>query len=262
MDSKNNADRISRGIQSYVEGSGHRGVVLGLSGGIDSAVCAVLSANALGGKNVLGVLMPNGRMAGSDERDALEAAKLAGIGVKKIDISPIVKAIKFALEKAAGKKCSRVEVGNVAARTRMILLYGLARKNNFLVLGTGNKSELLLGYFTKYGDGGVDLLPIGDLYKKEVVELAERLRVPERIVRKKPSAGLWGGQTDEGELGFSYSFADSVLPMFVELEMDGEEIIKKVGNRKAVRKVYGLVSGSSHKRSPPRIFSLRLGNWQ
>jgi NAD+ synthase len=142
------------------------------------------------------------------------------------------------------------------------MLYNIAACKKYLVLGTGNKTELLLGYFTKHGDGGADLLPIGDLYKKEVKELAKWLKVPEKIIKKTPSAGLWNGQTDEGELGFTYEMADKVLPMFIEEGMDGRDIIRVTGNAGTVKKIFDMVSRTSHKRAPPRIFSLALGRWQ
>ncbi len=253
---------ILSGIRDYVRNSGRKGVVLGVSGGIDSAVCAMLAARALGKKNVLGLVMPNGDVFPEETMDAVEVAKRVGIEYKTIDIKSGTEALEELLEKTRGKRCSKVDSGNIAARTRMILLYGTASCKDYLVLGTGNKSELLLGYFTKYGDGGADLLPIGDLYKWQVAELARWLGVPERIIKKTPTAGLWKNQTDEGELGFSYGFADQVLGMFVELGMDGGDIIKEVGKEKKVRKLYKLVTSSSHKRSPPRIFSLKLGRWQ
>ncbi len=253
---------ISRGIKSYVSDSGHRGVVLGVSGGVDSAVCALLAARALGGKNVFGLIMPAGKAFADETGDAIEVAKKAGIAYNVININPAVEALEGLVSMARGEKCGKIDSGNIAARTRMVALYGVAACKKYLVLGTGNKSELLLGYFTKYGDGGADLLPIGDLYKWQVRELARELGVPGRIIRKTPTAGLWEGQTDEGELGFSYDFADRVLSMFVEGEMDGKDIITEVGKEKDVRKIYSLVKKTSHKRSPPRIFSLAMGKWR
>ncbi|MFH0818236.1 MAG: NAD+ synthase [Candidatus Micrarchaeota archaeon] len=253
---------IVQGIKHYVRESLHRGVVLGVSGGVDSATCAMLAAKAVGRKSVLGLIMPNGDGFPKEVDDAIEIAKKVGIGYKIINIKPATEALESLLENVSGKKCNRVDSGNVAARTRMIALYDAASCKKYLVLGTGNKTELLLGYFTKYGDGGADLLPIGDLYKWQVKELAKSLGVPERIIKKKPTAGLWAGQTDEGEFGFSYDFADKVLWMFVENELDGNEIIRAVGNEKGVKKIYRMVKTTSHKRNPPRIFSLKANMWK
>jgi NAD+ synthase len=260
FDAKNAARLAAGGIRAYLRSSKHSGVVIGVSGGIDSAVCAMLASKALGKKNVLALIMPS--MEGEDVSDAILCAKAAGIKTKTIDISGIVRAFEALASSARGKKCSRIERGNVAARMRMLLLYSFASCNDYLVLGTGNKTELLLGYFTKHGDGGVDLLPIGDLYKWQVNLLAKELKVPKKIIKKKPSAGLWAGQTDEGELGFSYEFADRVLSMFLDEERNGEEVISQVGKAKQVKKIYELVRKTSHKRSPPRIFSMKLGRWQ
>ncbi len=253
---------IKRNLREYVKNSGHSGVVVGVSGGVDSAVCATLAVKALGKKNVAGAIMPVGKIALKDVSDAVELCMGLGIEHYLIDIGGIVDLIVDSVDSVRKKKCSKIEKGNIAARIRMVFLYGLASDRKSLVLGTGNKSELLLGYFTKHGDGGVDLLPLGDLYKGEVYDLAKHVGVPKKILAKKPSPNLWEKQTDEGDLGFAYSFADSVLGMFLERNMDGNEIVKHLGKRKTVKKIYGMVKSSSHKRNPPRILSMKLGLWQ
>jgi len=259
--SKLAAKRIVGGISDYVKASRRKGVVLGVSGGVDSAVCAVLAKKALGSMNVLGLLMPNGDLFPDDVMDAKEVCRRTGIRNKTINIRPAVEALEGIVSCVGGRKPGNVDVGNIAARARMTILYGAASSKNYLVLGTGNKTELLLGYFTKYGDGGADILPIGDLYKWQVRELAREVGVPEKIIKKPPTAGLWRGQTDEGELGLSYPFADKVLSMFLEGGMDGKDIIKEVGSREKVRKIHKIVTSTSHKRSPPRVFSLSSCRW-
>lgn len=253
---------IVHGIRHYVKQSGHRGVVIGVSGGIDSAVCLALAVKALGKKNVFGLIMPNKEIMPEEREDAVRMCKLVGVDYAIANIGEVVSALEFLLMRTRGKRCERIDRGNLSSRTRMIMLYGTASCRRYLVLGTGNKTELLLGYFTKYGDGGADILPIGDLYKHEVRELARLLRIPKRIIDKTPTAGLWNGQTDEGEMGFSYELADRVLEMFLENDMDGKDIIREIGNERTVRKIYGMVKGSSHKRSAPRIFSLKAGMWR
>jgi NAD+ synthase len=254
---------IVKGIRGYVRESGHKGVVIGISGGIDSAVCVALATKALGKKNVLGLIMPNGRIVPEETADAVMVCRKVNIRHAIVNVGEATSALEMLLLKASmGKKCGRVDAGNLASRTRMIMLYGAAACRGYLVLGTSNKSELLLGYFTKHGDGGADILPIGDLYKREVRGLARHLRIPEKIIKKTPTAGLWTGQTDEGEMGFSYELADRILYMFLEQGMDGEDIIGQIGEEKTVKKIYRMVKGSSHKRSAPRIFSVKMGRWR
>ncbi|MFH1470421.1 MAG: NAD+ synthase [Candidatus Micrarchaeota archaeon] len=255
------AKRIAGAIRDYVKASGRKGVALGVSGGVDSAVCAILAKKALGSRNVLGLMMPNGNLFPEEVEDAKEVCRRTGIRNKTINIRPAVEILESIVSSVGGKKPGNVEVGNIAARTRMVVLYGAASSKNYLVLGTGNKTELLLGYFTKYGDGGADILPIGDLYKWQVRELARDVGVPEKIVEKPPTAGLWSGQTDEGELGLAYPFADKVLSMFLEGGMNGRDIIKEVGSKEKVKKIHKAVTSTSHKRSPPRVFSLSLCRW-
>ncbi len=245
--------RIVDFIKKTVEDAKARGVVVGLSGGVDSSTTAFLCVKALGKEKVLGVIMPEkGVTREEDIEDALKVCDILGIDYKYVEINPMVEV--FLNELGEGNK---IAVANLKPRIRMIINYYYANNLNYLVAGTGNKSELLTGYYTKYGDGGVDFLPIGDLYKTEVFELAKYLEVPERIVKKKPSAGLWIGQTDEGELGITYAKLDTILKA-LEKGYKPEEIPERFDvSEDEVRKVIELVEKSKHKREMPPIVGLR-----
>lgn len=215
---------------------GNRKAIIGVSGGIDSAVVATLCIRAVGEENVLGISMPYGNQ---NTEDANFVINHLGIDCKEVNIKEIVDKFDF-------MKLDKLGKGNIMARVRMIILYVFANQYNGLVIGTGNKSEISVGYFTKYGDGGVDLLPIGDLYKTEIFEVARLLKLPERIINKKPSADLWEGQTDEGEIGISYEMLDSIL----------KGRITNL-NKEIVDKVKSMVKRSEHKRYNPTIIKIR-----
>jgi NAD+ synthase len=233
-----------------VEESGASGVVIGLSGGIDSAMVAMLSASAIGAEKVLTIYMPSTTSLTEDAKDAEELALKFGMRHMVIDIEPAVEGFRSILPEL--KNDNRL-LGNCMARCRMAVLYDQAKLTNRLVMGTSNKSELLVGYFTKFGDGGADFYPIGDLYKTEVRQLARKIGVPEKLVQKVPSACLWEGQTDEGELGICYDELDAVL-FGIENSMELEEIARR--NTIPVDKVemvWKLYTGSIHKRKMPLI---------
>jgi len=241
---------ICRFIQHRVASARAGGAVVGMSGGIDSAVVAALCARALGPEKVLGLLLPEDRPV----PEALQAVKWLGIRHSVVRIGPIVKAL---LAGGPGK-VSRGAAGNVKARVRMVLLYLEANTSGRLVVGTGNKSELLTGYFTKYGDGGADILPIGDLYKTQVKELARVLGVPDGIRSLVPTAGLYPGQTDEGELGISYEKLDSIL-LGIELRLERGQIAKRAGvTEPEVDRIAARVRSSVHKRQTPAIPKLGI----
>lgn len=230
----NSLKKIAEFIGKKVDEAKVNGVIIGLSGGLDSSVAAALSVRALGKEMILGLIMPSPTTNPDDTRDAEELARSLDIQYKKIPLEPILEAFRGSLE------LDKVAYGNLMARVRMILLYYYANLNNLLVVGTGNKSELSVGYFTKYGDGGCDILPLGDLYKTEVRKLARELVIPEKIIEKTPAAGLWEGQTDEGELGIKYEELDKVLK----------------GEAKSER-VRELITASEHKRRTPEICRLK-----
>lgn len=244
MDFERITKRIIDFIQDQVRSANADGVVLGLSGGLDSAVVALLCVRALGKEGVLATIMPEeGITAKEDVDDAMEFAKMLGIEFKVIEISSIVKMLKEMLGK--GNKSAEI---NLKPRIRMLINYYYANTLNRLVAGTGNKSEISIGYFTKYGDGGVDFQPIGDLYKTEIFEFARFLGIPEKIIKKKPTAGLFPGQTDEGEFGMSYEELDEIL-----------KLIENGVSRKdeKFQRVLGLVKRSEHKRRLPPIPKVR-----
>ena len=246
-------DRIVNFIRDYVKSSKVEGVVVGISGGVDSATTAFLCVRAIGNERVLGLIMPEkGVTREEDIEDALEVCRILRIKYKYVEINPMVEAFLNNLEDGTD-----IAKANVRPRIRMIINYFYANSLNYLVAGTGNKSELMTGYYTKYGDGGVDFLPIGDLYKTEVWELAKFLGVPERIVKKTPSAGLWVGQTDEGEMGITYVKLDTILKA-LEMGYKPEEIPKMFDvSEDEVRRVLEMVERSRHKREMPPIVKVR-----
>ncbi|MFQ5919349.1 MAG: NAD+ synthase [Thermoplasmata archaeon] len=244
------AEIIKTFLHHHWTDSGRDGIVLGMSGGLDSSVVAKLSAEAIGAANVLGLALPLRTGGSADEQDAKAWAEDLGIQFRIIGIGEMVDAIVEAL---AIPSKDRIGIGNVQARVRMISLYQAAHAENRVVIGTSNKSEYLSGYFTVFGDGGCDFAPLGDLYKTQVREMAHHLGVPDAICEKVPSAGLWEGQTDEGELGIAYEELDRVL-LGLELEMPAEEIVSRTGfSRETVEEVTALVRRSIHKRKMPLI---------
>lgn len=245
---------IHQFLRSHALGNGAEGAVVGLSGGIDSALVARLARDALGAEHVLGVQLPDARFPAELQRETEEYAKALGIEHRVVPVDSLVRAVGALLPEVQ----DRVSLGNVVARVRMVILYVLARERHRLVVGTGNKSEILLGYFTKYGDGGVDLLPIGDLYKTEVRALARELDLPAPVRERAPTAGLWEGQTDEGELGISYDDADPILYGLEQLRTPAE-IASATGLPLArVLEVVARVERNRHKRRPPPIPKLGL----
>lgn len=240
---------MTRFIQDHVGRAGTDGVVVGMSGGLDSAVSAALAVRALGADKVLGVRMPHKESNPQDAADGLLVCEHLGIEHIERDITPIVEG----LEAALGFTPDPYVHGNCKARARMLFLYAEAQGRGRLVCGTGNKSELLVGYFTKHGDGGVDLQPIGDLYKTEVFEVARVLGLPDAVVEKPPSAGLHPGQTDEEDLGLSYRDLDAVLKC-MEFNTNPDEIASRTGvSEDDVQRIEGMVRGSEHKRRSPLI---------
>jgi NAD+ synthase len=243
------ADTIAQFLRAHATVDGTRGVVVGLSGGIDSALTARLARDALGAERVLGVLLPDEKFPADLIRETEGFARDLGIAYRTVPIGAAEHAFRDLLPEHA----DRITLGNLGPRIRMTVLFAWAREQHRLVAGTGNKSELLLGYFTKYGDGGVDLLPIGDLYKTEVRALAEQLDLPAPIRERAPSAGLWEGQTDEAELGLPYSEIDQILRGLEELRTE-EEIAEITGiDPDRVRSVADRVTKSRHKRRAPPV---------
>ena len=243
-------DKIVNFIRSSIQNSGATGAIIGLSGGIDSALTAYLTVEALGKDKVLGLMLPEkGISTKTDIDDAVEIAEILGIDHNIIEISPVLSSFSSALPVFDSN--AKTANGNLKARTRMCILYYHANLMNRMVVGTGNKTELLLGYFTKYGDGGVDFEPIGDLYKTQVRGLSRYMGVPLRIIEKTPTAGLWPGQTDESELGVSYEMADRILTMLVDVKMKISEVKSKFPPE-IVDKLVARISSNVHKRIAPQ----------
>ncbi len=228
--------RVASVIKIFIKESvGDKNVVIGLSGGIDSAVVAKLAVDALGAERVQLILLPYGEQ--KDESDQIAMVDFLKAPSHRINIKNTVDSII-----SNYGNLDKISSGNVMARIRMTYLYLIANQSNSMVLGTSNKTETMIGYFTKFGDGGVDNEPIGDLYKTQVFELAKHLCIPPQIVDKKPSAGLWEGQTDEGEFGMSYNKLDKILKDYNDgISLPIEECIK----------VRHMIENSEHKRITP-----------
>jgi NAD+ synthase len=239
---------IQEFVSSYVRDASAKGVVVGLSGGLDSSVVAKLCVGALGKERVFGLILPSKETPMRDVKDAKALARALGIRSKTIDIEPI--AGKF-MEVLPNEKKVK---GNLMARIRMSILYHHAYNEKRLVVGTSDKSEFLIGYYTKFGDGGADLLPIADLYKTQVRALGAFLGVPKAILQKKSSPALWKGHLAEKEIGMQYEDLDPILHLLIDKKMDSEEVAGKLGTGVAkVEKVQEMIKGSSHKRAPAKI---------
>ncbi|MHA1769246.1 MAG: NAD+ synthase [Candidatus Thorarchaeota archaeon] len=236
--------RIVDFISDYVRTAKAKGVVMGLSGGIDSALVCSLAVEALGPERVLVEFLPV--RAEDDAKNLADARNLAdrlGVEAELFELEPVIKAFEpLGLD--------RVSRGNLAARMRMAVCYARANQRGMLVIGTGNKTEILTGYFTKYGDGGVDLLPIANLYKVNVQQLSEYMGIPRAIIEKPPSAGLWEGQTDEGELGVLYDEIDKMLYLRFERGVDWNGLEEMGFDKAKVDRVRSLYLRSQHKREP------------
>ncbi len=230
------AQRLVEWLRDQVRSAGGEGAVVGLSGGIDSAVVAGLCARAFPGR-ALGVIMP----CHSNPRDAEEARRVAetfGIEVRTVALDEVYDRLLATLAGGQEVDGRGLAAANLKPRLRMTTLYFQANLRNYLVVGTGNRSELAVGYFTKYGDGGVDLLPLGNLVKSQVRELAVHLGVPQPVIDRPPSAGLWEGQTDEGEMGLTYQVLDRYL-------LTGQ------ADPAVAARIEGLATRSEHKRGLP-----------
>ncbi|WP_049922575.1 NAD+ synthase [Halopiger djelfimassiliensis] len=242
-------DHITTFIREQVETAGAEGAVLGLSGGIDSTLTAYLTVDALGTERVHGLVLPAHVSSDDNMSDAERVAQNLEISYDVIEIEPIVDSLLQAYPEAEG---DREAVGNARARVRAVLNYLVANHENRLVVGTGNRSEAAVGYFTKYGDGAVDCHPIGNLYKGQVRQLARHVGVPEDLAAKTATAELWADQTDEEELGVSYETLDSILAAHVDgpLSVAATARLLEI-DEETVATVRGMYERSEHKRSVP-----------
>ena len=243
-------EHIVEFIAETVEAAGAEGAVIGLSGGIDSTTVAHLAVEALGPDRVRGLSMPSDVNPEADETDAERVAESLDIEYDVIDVAPIVEAFVDAAPPAAAD--DRTALGNVRVRTRAVLNYFLANAGDRLVLGTGNRAEAATGYFTKYGDQAVDCNPIGNLYKCQVRQLARAVGVPEDLVTRTPSAGMWEGQTDETEMGLGYDELDAILAVHVDGPLSKSATRRTLGvPESAIERVVELYEQSKHKRAMP-----------
>ncbi len=233
------ADKLTSWIRDEVTARGCQGVVIGMSGGIDSAVLAVLCQRVFP-ESTLGVMMPC-HSNPDDKAHALAVAEKFAIPTVEVALDSIYEAFMRELpEFKDNPELERLAQANLKPRLRMVALYYIANQRRYMVAGSGNRSEISIGYFTKYGDGGVDIMPLGNLVKSQVRELARHLGIPGEIIDKPPSAGLWEGQTDEAEMGLSYE------------ELDGY-VLTGEASEEARQKIEKMMAGSAHKRSLPPI---------
>ena len=247
LELKKTKEEIINFIKNKVVEANADGIVVGLSGGIDSTVTAFLATEAIGKENVFGVVMPSSTTPTEDKIHGIDIANQLGIEYKEIAIDSILN--EFLL--VTNSEDEKV-IGNLKARIRMALVYFFANSKNYIVGGTGNKSELLIGYFTKHGDGAVDMEPIGNLYKTHVRQLAEYINVPAEIITKQPRGGLWNNQTDEEEIGMPYEILDRILYMYIDLNKGAEEISKAIDvPLSEVERIIDKVKMNVHKNKIP-----------
>lgn len=238
-------------IADQIAKAGMQRAVIGLSGGIDSALSAYLSAEALGAENVLAVRMPYRSSSEASLTDADLVIEDLGLPTLTVPVTAMVEPLFEQFQ-----NMSRTRRGNIMARQRMIILYDQSVEWGGLVMGTSNKTEFLLGYSTIYGDSGVALQPIADLYKAQVRQLSRALGVPAAVIDKAPSADLWEGQTDEGELGFTYDAVDQVLFLLVDERYTVDEVVEEGFERRFVEDVWRRVKANHYKRTMPNIAKL------
>lgn len=253
LDAPHTVKLIEAFIKTRVSEAGAEGVVIGVSGGIDSTVVVTIAVRALGPQKVHALYLPSNTTPSDDFDDVKTLCSNLGIELMVIDIQKVIDAFS---ESISQSEQPTLEWMNLKPRIRQSCWYYYANKLNYLVCGTGNKSELMIGYYTKFGDGAVDILPIGDVYKTQVYQLGEYLSIPEKILKKIPSAGLLEGQTDEDEIGISYSQLDCILLGLERFQTD-REVADRLGiPLSLVKRVKSMIYQSEHKRRGPIIFKL------
>lgn len=249
MNAQETAKKLETFILNAVKTIGRENVLVAVSGGVDSATSLTLAVRSIGRKNVYPVLLPYGKLNDQGTLDALTLVNSLSIprkNVYKIDIKPFVDTILN-----SDQTMDNLRRGNIMARVRMILLYDLEKKFEGIVLGTENKTEHLLGYYTRFGDEASDIEPLRSLYKTQVYQLAKYLKVPKNILNKPPTAGLWAGQTDEEEFGFSYALADEVLYLYHEKKLSRQAILKRGYDKKTINKLWWWIEKGKLKDKLP-----------
>lgn len=240
--------RVEQMIRYAYWNTGCKGIVIGLSGGIDSAVAATFCCRAVGPANVLGISLPSSISNPRDIRDAKELCDRLNMTHQVISIDPMIEGFRS----IPGFAETPYLLGNLMARIRMVTLYYHANRDNRIVCGTSNRSEYMLGYCTKFGDNAADLQPLLHLYKTEIFVVARELGIPEPIINKVPSAGLWDGQSDEKEIGLTYPEIDAALKALEQNQWQGQNVTEET--------VLALVKKSGHKRMPaPNLLTVSQG---
>jgi NAD+ synthase len=248
-DTNKETDKIVGFITQTFKNAGFSDAVIGLSGGVDSAVSCVLAIRALGIDHVYPILLPYGGLSTQGVLDAMKLIEKLHIPfphVTRIDIKPVVDTII-----KSDPMMDRIRKGNIMARVRMTYLFDQAKKRHVLVVGTENKTEYILGYYTRFGDEASDIEPIRNLYKTQVYELAKTLRIPEEIIQKPPSADLWPEQTDEKEFGFTYKDADEIVYVLVDEKKSAKEAIASGYSQEIVQKIQQRMEQNAFKRNAP-----------
>jgi NAD+ synthase len=250
LDSEREADRIVRFVRRQLARAGRERVIFGLSGGIDSALTCLLCQRAFGADRVVAMALPHATSDPASEGDARLLADQLGIKMARFDITPMVEAMEQAYPEMGARRR-----GNIMARCRMMVLYDQSEAHEALVVGSSNRTEMLLGYFTLYADNAAAFRPLAHLYKCQVRQLARHLGAPEVILTKAPSADLWAGQTDEGELGFTYDEADQILYLLTECECAPAQVVERGYSQELVDEVWGRMHRSAFKRREPPSLS-------
>jgi len=248
IDLNEQVELIMEFIKRQLASAGFSKLIVGLSGGIDSSVTTALCVKAVGSENVFGVMLPYRKSHPDSLKHALEVANLLEIKHELVDISPMVDSYfeKYAVDADILRK------GNRMARERMCVLYDFSAKYKALVAGTGNLSELMIGYCTQYGDSACAFEPIGHLYKTEIYQMAEILGLPQSVIIKKPTADLWEGQTDEDEMGITYAELDEILYQMLDMKKDDKKLISNFSKEK-ITKVKRMIQTSEFKRNMPTM---------